>query len=609
VLPLVFFAALRLAAQDVIINAPSWVNPNDPPDQLPVIKMDRPDYPERLEGSTEIGYVVIDLFVFDDERLLFRQRISTDDLFNYALEAASKWRVKPALRAGQPVNSIVRQTIIFNPACASAKTPDATPRLLSVVMPEVPSGLAKDNDLPAKLYVTANGEGSGQGTNPVVDAGAPNKLYVTASIDATGQVTNAVAEAGTPEAFGQLAENAVLKWQFAPARKNGQAVAQDVRVPVLFLKSYSTDVKADTPPHMTHQGRAVYPDDMRLSQKRGSVKVRFTVDIEGRACNAFVVSSTNPGFNQAAINAILEYRFEPARRDGVPVSAQLYQRINFNFHGRATNGEDEFDVSNDQSDQSKLPPELRYDIPPKPDNILPAVYPFELLRDHIGGTADVRFLVSPSGEVEQAVVVKATRPEFGQALLAMLDVWKFLPAMKDGKPTQALLDIQQEFSDFGGDVPVSGEAKYLLYELKQEKPALCPLKELDARPRLIAQPPPVFPSTLIGKVSAGQAVVEFLIDHDGNVQLPRIVSATDPAFGYAAAQGVVAWKFAPLTSHGQPADVRAKVPIDFTTPAPAPAADSTSTDVTNDNSANDAGATDSAHDSEGGGLGHRHRRP
>jgi TonB family protein len=85
----------------------------------------------------------------------------------------------------------------------------------------------------------------------------------------------------------------------------------------------------------------------------------------------------------------------------------------------------------------------------------------------------------------------------------------------------------------------------------------------------------MFPSTLIGKVAEGKAVVEFLIDHDGNVQLPRIVSATDPAFGYAAVQGVAAWKFAPLTSRGQPVDVRAKAPVEFTTPKPAPDAAAT----------------------------------
>jgi TonB family protein len=219
-------------------------------------------------------------------------------------------------------------------------------------------------------------------------------------------------------------------------------------------------------------------------------------------------------------------------------------------------------------DQSRLPPGLRYDTPPKPASTAFAVYPLELLRDGVSGTAEVRFLVSPRGRVEQAIVVKATRPEFGQAFLAMLDEWRFHPAVKDGKPVWAVLDISQEFSTSGGDVPVGGEARDLLNELKKENPALCPTKDLDIPPQLLSRHLPVFPSALVGKVAEGEVTVEFLIDHDGNVQLPRVVSATHPAFGYAAMQGASAWKFAPPTSHGKSVDVREQISIDFITPKP-----------------------------------------
>jgi len=323
----------------------------------------------------------------------------------------------------------------------------------------------------------------------------------------------------------------------------------------------------DVLPRVTYREAPVYPLQMRRAGLRGVVQVGFVLDSKGQVRNPIVISSTNPSFNQPAIDALLKWRFEPGVKNGVPVNVRMEAPMIFTMDGEPDGGKEAYDVSN--GDQSKLPPELRYDIPPKPANVVFAVYPFELLRDGVGGTAEVRLLVSPSGEVAQAVVIKATRPEFGQALLAMLDEWKFQPAMKEGKPTLAALDIRQEFSDSGGDVPVSDEARDLLDELKKKKPDLCPLKELDVRPLLLSQRSPVFPSALIGKVAGGQAVVEFLIDHYGTVQLPRIVSATDPAFGYAAVQGVAAWRFAPLTSHGKSVAARAKVPIDFTTPKPA----------------------------------------
>ena len=553
-LALIFLFALRLAAQDVIVSGPSWVDPNDPPDKLPVIKMDKPDYPERLKGSTEIGYEVVDSFVFAEKELFFArgkyaimQHVGTAPLFFGAIEAMGKWRVKPATRDGEPVNSVVRQTFIFNPECASADTPDATPRLLAMVAPELPASLGKKNDL-------------------------PDNLYVTARVDASGQVTKAVADAGAPEALGQLADEAVFKWRFAPARKNGQPVAQDVRVPVAFLEPFEVNEKADTPPRVKYQAVPEYPFAMRSENLRGEVKVSFVVDIEGRVRNAIVIASTNPGFDQAAIDGVLKWRFEPGIRNGVPVNTHNQLPITFQLDNMPNGGDEAYKISNHHSDQSELPPELRYDTPPKPANTVFAVYPFELLRDGVDGTADVRFLVSPSGEIALSTVVKATRPEFGQALLAMLDEWKFQPAMKDGKPTMAVLDIQQKFSDSAGDVPVSDDAKDLLNELKKGKLDLCPVKDLDVPPHLLSQLPPVFPSALIGKVAEGKAVIEFLIGHDGNVQLPRIVSATDPAFGYAAVQGVSAWKFTPLTSHGKSVAARARIPIGFSTPKTAPAA-------------------------------------
>jgi TonB family protein len=345
----------------------------------------------------------------------------------------------------------------------------------------------------------------------------------------------------------------------------------------------------DTPPRVTYQATPVYPLQMRREGLRGLVQVGFVVDTEGRVRDPIVISSTNPGLNQAAIDAVLKWRFTPGLRAGVPVNVRMSVPISFQldmsgdereaflqnvvyYGGMPGGGSEPYQVSARPIDQSKLPPELRYDIPPKPANTVYAVYPFELLRDHVGGTAEVRFLVSPGGDVGQAIVVKATRPEFGQALLAMLDEWKFQPAMKDGKPMLAVLDVEQEFSDSGGNVPVSDSALNLLHELKKEKPELCPLKDLDTRPQLLSQHPPVFPSALIGKMTEGRAVVEFIIDRDGNVQLPRVVSVTDPAFGYAAVQGVSAWKFAPPTSHGKPVVMRAQIPIEFRGPKPAPAA-------------------------------------
>ncbi len=557
--PLVFLFALRLAAQDVMVTGLSWVDPKDPPDTLPVAKISTPDYPERLRGSTEIDYMVVELFLDQKGKQFGVPRFATNPLLSKELDS-SAWRFKPARRDGEPVNSLVRLAIIYNPACSGKSRSDATPRLLNLVSPELPRELTDKYTSPPAIYVTVN-------------------------VDAEGHVTKAVADAGTPDALGQLAEDAVLKWTFAAARKSGQPVVQDVRVPVLFLAPIRFDEKADLPPRVVHQSAPIYPMALRQAGLRGEVDVQFVVDIEGRVRNPVVISSTNPALDQAAIDAILKWKFEPGKRNGIPVNVRMEQPIVFEMD-EPGGGYEPYDVK-DNTDQSKLPPELRFDIPPKPANTVFAVYPFELLRDKVDGSAEIKFLIAPDGSVAQSTVVNATRPEFGQAAIAMIDEWKFQPAMKDGKPTWALMNMKQKFSRTTmsnmlssastswalpkTDVPVTDSALDLLQELRKEKPDFCPLSELDARPELLSRPPLVFPSTLLGKVEKGGAVIEFLIDRDGNVQLPRIVSATDPAFGYAAVQGVSAWKFVPPTSHGKRVVVRAQIPVRFSAPAPNPA--------------------------------------
>jgi TonB family protein len=106
----------------------------------------------------------------------------------------------------------------------------------------------------------------------------------------------------------------------------------------------------------------------------------------------------------------------------------------------------------------------------------------------------------------------------------------------------------------------------MVYELQQKHPAFCPAKELDAKLQVVTLHKPVFPPMLAGKADQGQAVVEVVIDGKGEVQLPRVVSATYPEFGYAAAQALSMSKFAPPTRGGKPVAVRVKIPISFKGP-------------------------------------------
>jgi TonB family protein len=155
----------------------------------------------------------------------------------------------------------------------------------------------------------------------------------------------------------------------------------------------------------------------------------------------------------------------------------------------------------------------------------------------------------------------ASEPAFGLALAAAMEAWEFEPAVKNGEPSGAILTRGQEFKVDGEDRLVSDGTRRLLRMLSAENPAIVDIAALDAPPEPLERVPPVFPQKHAGK--DGSTEVDFIIDREGTVHLPRIVSASEPEFGWAAATAVTRWKFAPPRKAGEPVDARVRVQLDF----------------------------------------------
>ncbi len=74
----------------------------------------------------------------------------------------------------------------------------------------------------------------------------------------------------------------------------------------------------------------VYPPQALARGLEGDVRLRITVDVEGRVIDARVLSSTPAAvFDQAAVNAARKWRFEPVVRDGSPIEASVMTTIRF----------------------------------------------------------------------------------------------------------------------------------------------------------------------------------------------------------------------------------------------------------------------------------------
>lgn len=293
----------------------------------------------------------------------------------------------------------------------------------------------------------------------------------------------------------------------------------------------------------------------------GKVTMEFIVDKEGRVIDPKVLQSNNPWFERPALDAILQWRYTPGKKDGKSVHTLCQQAILFTFEG---GGAAPWSVSKPKEAPS-LPPALRWDIAPTPISTAFPVWPFEAAMKDAGGRVKVTFVIGPDGRILAANATEATSTELGRAALAAIDVWEFQPARKkDGSPCGAVMSIEYEFGLRSDDAPTSDSAFEILRQLRQGgETKFATWKDLDAALKPLSRRRPVYPSALREAGQDGEAVIEFFIDEQGDAQLPRIVSATAPEFGYAAAQAVATWRFTRPRRGGKPAVVRAKVPVTF----------------------------------------------
>ena len=76
-------------------------------------------------------------------------------------------------------------------------------------------------------------------------------------------------------------------------------------------------------------------------------------------------------------------------------------------------------------------------------------YPAALMKQNIKGRAVISVRVGPNGDVFDPVIKSATDPAFGDAALAAVKLWRFLPRVRNGYPVEAMVDVPVVFAPPG----------------------------------------------------------------------------------------------------------------------------------------------------------------
>lgn len=261
-----------------------------------------------------------------------------------------------------------------------------------------------------------------------------------------------------------------------------------------------------------------------LTAAPGEVRVLVLLNEHGYVTAAKVSSSTNPALNEPCLDAIRQWRYQPAIRNGIPVTSSFIQPFTF--------GNDTFDIATGITAR----PKTRRQVAP--------VVPESL--QHISGIVTIAVQLDNQGKITGTEVVSSSHEELNPITLDAVQRWEFTPAYISGKAVPSTVYAPFEYV---GQPMAKTE--------RSPKPVLVDNNEL----KPLRQSSPTVPESLAEL--SGEVEIEFVIDATGYVAEAKILSSSQPALGELARRTALNWKFTPIVKNGVAVPVKAVQPFRF----------------------------------------------
>jgi TonB family protein len=195
----------------------------------------------------------------------------------------------------------------------------------------------------------------------------------------------------------------------------------------------------------------------------------------------------------------------------------------------------------------------------------PPFYPLSWRMEGIEGKIVLDIALDDTGAVTDVAVGASSAPQFKDYAVEAARLWRFLPALLNGKAVPYRVPFPVSFiSEFG-----SGQ-------LSAQSP-LAQLTYLDGTyytvnnegSRVLANVPDPFPLLRVAPLLAPEKVggkevrvtLSFAVTEQGQVINPKIVDSSQTEFDQAALAAVRFWQFIPRMREGKPVQSSVKLPI------------------------------------------------
>jgi TonB family protein len=182
----------------------------------------------------------------------------------------------------------------------------------------------------------------------------------------------------------------------------------------------------------------------------GRVELVVDVSADGKTSDWLVLAYTHESLVGPCVEAVQNWRFSPARIDGVAVPAQVGLTVNFTVDGIviSSNMLDEMFVRTLSGEGTRLvyrtKPAGELDQPPMRVNGPAPKYATAALRQGVRGKVQVRFFIDETGAVRMPAVDVGAQPYLAEMAVEAVRDWKFAPPVSNGRPV--LISASEEFN-------------------------------------------------------------------------------------------------------------------------------------------------------------------
>ena len=299
-----------------------------------------PEYPYKARKAGLTGKVFLKFIVNVDgsvSDVSVLGTIGSEAFHQAAIDAISKFRFKPAEHNGKVVPVWMTRPITFSldytgqqlppPASGDADSSKALEFFMVEVKPKI-------------LYAVKFAH-----PEEALRDSLEGKVFLKFIVNVDGSVSDVRVMRG-PEVFHQAAIDGISQYRFKPAEHNGKPVAVWMTQPVSFrlpkqqttppvpIVADSSEAKVleffrvEVKPKVMHSVKPVHPDEALRDSLEGKVFLKFMVNEDGSVSDVSVLRGQEV-FHQAAIDAVLQFRYKPAEHNGKVVPVWMTQPISF----------------------------------------------------------------------------------------------------------------------------------------------------------------------------------------------------------------------------------------------------------------------------------------